>query len=392
MNYIQQAYKGLNDWWRYLLTIIIVFFGWQILGAIPLFLTASFYVKTHLEYMQAMESMFMEIGIDSNLFLFLMLFMFVVGLVFLFIGIKSIHKRSITTLITSRKKTDWKRVFFAFFLWFFVGITTLTIGYFSGGSETMTFNFKPMPFLLLVLVSFLFMPLQTSFEELLFRGYFMQALGISTINKKFPFIFLYSLISIFGLIYFYQSLSGLIITGILILLITFLSLLLNSQLVNNLIKSKLYLKLHSLLNSFIVPLLLTSVAFGLLHGMNPEVEKLGYIVMVFYIGTGLLLGILTLMDQGTELALGFHAANNIVAAVFVSQTWTVFQTEALFIDSAEPSVGMETFLPVFVIYPIILFIFSKKYHWTDWKGKLFGKIEKPKIKNNFFEEDSFLEV
>jgi hypothetical protein len=37
-------------------------------------------------------------------------------------------------------------------------------------------------------------------------------------------------------------------------------------------------------------------------------------MFVYYIGTGLFLGILTLMDE-MELALGFHAANNLVGLV-----------------------------------------------------------------------------
>ncbi|WP_456377836.1 CPBP family intramembrane glutamic endopeptidase, partial [Lutibacter sp.] len=129
-------------------------------------------------------------------------------------------------------------------------------------------------------------------------------------------------------------------------------------------------------NSF-VALILTSVIFGLLHGLNPEVEKLGWITMVYYIGTGLVLGIFTLMDEGTELSLGFHAANNIIAAVFVTTNWTVFQTEALLIDTSEPSVGWEMFVPVFILYPLVLFIFSKKYGWPNWQEKLMGTIRKP---------------
>jgi hypothetical protein len=35
------------------------------------------------------------------------------------------------------------------------------------------------------------------------------------------------------------------------------------------------------------------------------------------------------------------------------------------------------FVPVFIVYPIMLFLFSKKYGWTDWKEKLTGKIIKP---------------
>ena len=125
-----------------------------------------------------------------------------------------------------------------------------------------------------------------------------------------------------------------------------------------------------------VPLVVTSLVFGLLHGTNPEVAKLGQITMVFYIGTGLFFGIVTLMDEGTEIALGLHAVNNITAAFFVTTDWTVFQTDALYIDTSEPSVSWEMFVPVFIVYPIMLFLFSKKYGWTDWKEKLTGKIIK----------------
>lgn len=130
-----------------------------------------------------------------------------------------------------------------------------------------------------------------------------------------------------------------------------------------------------------VALILTSVIFGLLHGANPEVEKLGWITMVYYIGTGLLLGIFVLMDEGIELSLGFHAANNILAAILVTANWAAFQTEALFIDISEPSVDFEFFLPVLVLYPIIIYVFAQKYGWSNWKGKLFGTIHMPVEEN-----------
>lgn len=84
------------------------------------------------------------------------------------------------------------------------------------------------------------------------------------------------------------------------------------------------------------PLVFTSLLFGLLHIANPEVGKLGYGIMVFYIGTGLFLGVLTLMDEGLELALGFHAANNLIAALLVTADWTAFQTDSVYRDISEP--------------------------------------------------------
>jgi hypothetical protein len=80
------------------------------------------------------------------------------------------------------------------------------------------------------------------------------------------------------------------------------------------------------------------------------------------------------MDEGMELAIGFHAANNLIGALLVTTDWTVFQTNSIFKDLSEPSAGFDIILPVVVIYPILLFIFSKKYRWQDWKEKLTGKL------------------
>ncbi len=309
MKFIQQAYKGNNEWWAYFVTIIILFFGWQFIGVIPLIGTAFYYADDMSEFMTSANENFATLGIDSNLYLFLIIITFLGGLLSLFFGIRKVHNRKVVTLITSREKVDWSRVFYAFSVWAIIGILMISIGYYMA-PEDYVWNFKPIPFFILVVISMLFLPVQTSMEELLFRGYLMQ--GFGTWFK----------------------------------------------------------------NSF-VALILTSVIFGLLHGLNPEVEKLGWISMVYYIGTGLVLGIFTLMDEGTELSLGFHAANNIVAAVFVTTNWTVFQTDALLVDTSEPSVGFEMFVPVLVLYPLVLLIFSKKYGWTNWQEKLMGTVMKP---------------
>ena len=311
MNFIQQAYKGENQWYLYLLVIFIVLFGWQFIGVIPLAVTAILHSESTSEFLRAADDSFMSLGINKNMFLFMMVVMFAVGLVSLFLGVKYIHKRAIKTVITSRNKIDWNRFWFGFFVWGILSVLVVSSEILLA-SENYTWNFKPLPFFTLMIVSFLFLPIQTSFEELLFRGYFMQGLGTWFKNRW-------------------------------------------------------------------VPLIVTSVAFGLLHGANPEVEKLGYISMVFYIGTGFFFGITTLMDEGTELALGLHAINNIIAAFLVTTDWTVFQTDALFVDTSDPSVGIEMFLPVFVLYPLMLLLFSKKYGWKNWKEKLFGNIEKPVI-------------
>lgn len=123
-----------------------------------------------------------------------------------------------------------------------------------------------------------------------------------------------------------------------------------------------------------VPLVITSSVFGLLHVFNPEVEKLGYGIMVFYIGTGFFLGILTLMDEGLELALGFHFANNLTGALLLTSDWSAFQTDSIYKDVSDPKLGWDILVPVFVIYPMLLYVFSKKYGWKNWTERLTGKI------------------
>ena len=75
-----------------------------------------------------------------------------------------------------------------------------------------------------------------------------------------------------------------------------------------------------------LPLILTSIIFGMLHVFNPEIVKLGMWLLFYYIGTGFFFGIMTLMDEGIELALGFHIANNLITALLVTADWTAFQT------------------------------------------------------------------
>lgn len=124
-----------------------------------------------------------------------------------------------------------------------------------------------------------------------------------------------------------------------------------------------------------VPLIITSVLFGVFHSANPEVAEMGPIVMIFYIGTGLILGIMTLMDEGMELALGFHLGNNFLAATLVTAEYSALQTDAVFMSVAESATLSEIVAPVFIVYPIFLAILAYTYKWKNWKKKLLGHID-----------------
>lgn len=186
---------------------------------------------------------------------------------------------------------------------------------YSIDSSAILWNFNPGKFAVLLFISLLLFPFQIGLEEYLFRGYLMQQIGIIAMNRWFP-------------------------------------------------------------------LVITSVMFGVFHSANPEVASMGYGVMVFYIGTGFFLGIMTLMDESLELALGFHLGNNLMAALLVTTDFAALKTDAIFKYSGveDPNdLLIEMLVSIAIVYPIILFIFAKRYNWKDWKSKLTGKIQQPKL-------------
>lgn len=308
--YIEQAFKAKTDWWRYVVGMIIVFTAWQLLGGLPLMAAIIMEVGPEIFTMTQEEDMMQVLQVlDSNLAFFLLLLMFAVGFGALLLVIRLVHQQPILQATTSRRKMDWKRFFFGFGIVAIFTIVATLIDYNLRPAD-FVWNFQLGPFLILAAIAIIMVPLQTSFEEYLFRGYLMQGLGVLTRNRWFP-------------------------------------------------------------------LITTSVLFGSLHMWNPEVEKLGYIIMVYYIGTGLLLGIMTLMDEGLELALGYHFGNNLIGALLITADWTAFQTHSVLKDISEPTAGLDIILPILIVYPIFLFIMARTYRWTNWKQKLFGKVYPP---------------
>ncbi|MGF1555955.1 CPBP family intramembrane glutamic endopeptidase [Paucihalobacter sp.] len=306
--YITQVRTIQNDWWRYILGVVISFIGVAIFSAPHAIAIVFKQFSGDFDTSRADDLNYLMTVFEPNINLVLVLLPFAGGLLFLILAAKWLHQQSLRHLTTARAKIDWNRVLFAFLLWGTVAASLIFVGIYLT-PEDYVFNFKPEKFAILVVIVLLLVPLQTSFEEYMFRGYLMQGIGFIFKNKW-------------------------------------------------------------------LPLLVTSVVFGLLHIANPEVDKLGNLIMIYYIGTGLFLGIITLMDDGMELALGFHAANNMFTALLVTADWTAFQTHSMYRDISEPDPTgfFDIFLPVFIIFPIILFIFAKKYKWTNWKEKLTGTI------------------
>lgn len=297
--YINQAYKGDNTGWRVLVTTLLT-------AGIFVVNFIAYFFMTKEEMDEVYQSM-SEIPNNMSLVLNLSPFIFLLGLLFLLVRL--LHKRSILSLTTSRNEVDFKKIMFSFGLIVLMTISAFAVSY-SMDNSTILWNFNPLKFAILFLISILLFPFQIGLEEYLFRGYLMQQIGIIAKNRWFP-------------------------------------------------------------------LLITSVMFGVFHSANPEVSNMGYGVMVFYIGTGFFLGIMTLMDESLELALGFHLGNNLMAALLITTDFAALKTDAIFKYSGVESPNdmlIEMLISIAIVYPIILFIFAKKYNWNQWKAKIFGKI------------------
>ena len=307
--YFVNAQKNRNDWWRYLVGIVIVGFAYLILGSIPLALVVI--LKTMngspMDMATFMETYNTEaIGINQNLGLILLLFPSVFAFFVLWFVMTGLHGKKAGEIASSEGRIRWSRLFSGAIIWLVLLVAAEWIfAYFN--PENYQFHFNAAKFYPLLIIAFLFIPFQTWFEELLFRSYLMVGFGLATRLR-------------------------------------------------------------------IAALLITSIAFGLLHSFNPEVKEFGFLAtMPYYVGFGIFAGILVIMDNGIELAFGVHAINNIYGAVFVTYESSVLKTPALWsIQKINPWFLDLAFL---LMAGIFIWIMSKLYSWNSWK-RIFTPIPK----------------
>jgi uncharacterized protein len=124
----------------------------------------------------------------------------------------------------------------------------------------------------------------------------------------------------------------------------------------------------------------SSIFFGLVHGTNPEVEEYGFWTMQsYYIVAGVFLALITVLDDGLELALGVHAATNIAGATLFTYKGSVLQTDSLFItEEIKPLVMLTGFIIASIIFILVCY---KKYSWPPFSS-LNQRIKYEKFANN----------
>lgn len=125
------------------------------------------------------------------------------------------------------------------------------------------------------------------------------------------------------------------------------------------------------------PLIVTSILFGLMHSLNPEVKAFGFWTMLpQYVLFGLIFGIITILDDGIEAAIGAHAANNTFLCIMVTNGSSALQTQALFVQhNIYPWLEFSTML---VMGVLIILIMNWIFKWNNF-STVFGTVNRNNI-------------
>ena len=101
------------------------------------------------------------------------------------IAVTRIHQRHPRTLVTAREKISWRRVGHGFVAWFVPFWLIAGLGQYFFYPDTFSFNSDLTTFALFVPLALIFTAIQTTTEELFFRGYIVQGASIVWTNRVF---------------------------------------------------------------------------------------------------------------------------------------------------------------------------------------------------------------
>lgn len=165
--YIEAARAGRNAFWQYLLTILLV--GAFVLGSGVVIVLAAMLFTGSLDLAALPPALFLALN--------LLPFFFILGV--LAAALPLLHRRPFFSLINPLAgRFRWSRFFLAGGLWLALSAASdLILALLQPGNYV--FAFEPQRLLPYLLVAVLLIPFQAAAEELLFRGYLTQGLGLA---------------------------------------------------------------------------------------------------------------------------------------------------------------------------------------------------------------------
>ncbi len=289
-SYLDAAKDGKSSGWRYIAGTFSILFIWLILGGIATaFLMIIFAVVQGLSLTDITQLIF-----DPSLLGYIPYYLVLnTGFLFFIFGIwlsvLLIHRRSLRSLVTWKKSVNWRRIGVGFAIW--GGLILIgTILEYLVWPESFTVNFDARIFIPFAVLAILITPIQTTAEELFFRGYLVQ--GGSLISRNWIFLSIWS-----------------------------------------------------------------GVLFALPHFSNPEVAENIVVVMLTFFVLGAFLAYISLKDGTIELAIGVHAANNLLAGLLVTFPESVLPTPAILTTTHfEPVYSLISMLIMCTLMYLLVFV------------------------------------
>jgi hypothetical protein len=172
--YVEAARWGKYRGWRYVLGLVVILFAWLVVGTGASVLVA-FAFSGQPDY---------TVLDPFGKFLFVM-----VGFPFFLAGVliavTLIHRRHPLTLVTAQKKISWHRVVQGFVAWSIPLCLIGVLGQYLFYPDTFSFNSDLATFALFMPLVLVFTAIQTTTEELFFRGYIVQGASVIWNNRIF---------------------------------------------------------------------------------------------------------------------------------------------------------------------------------------------------------------
>jgi membrane protease YdiL (CAAX protease family) len=160
--YLDLARLGRNEWWRYALGVFIIAFSWLVLGYVPYLLLIASGAQT--------DPLLDFVSINFSIFMML------AGLA---LTVKWIHRRPLRSLVTPESRVDWRRAGQGALCWVVLAAAIAVIEHLLF-PDRYYLSFDAGRFLVFLAAVLVLTPIQCLTEELVFRGYAMQGLGLLT--------------------------------------------------------------------------------------------------------------------------------------------------------------------------------------------------------------------
>ena len=179
-NYLEVARTGKNDWWRYVISFPGIIFIWLFVGSIPVVLLIAYLQMDGNPATDVSGTGFT--GIPLLLEFVVTMSSFIPFLAATLLAVRFIHERQLSTLITGETKIRWRRILAGAGMWFCIAASIAIVEALLYPGRYML-TFQPLALLVFAIFALVLIPIQTSAEEVFFRGYVLQWIGLRLKNK-----------------------------------------------------------------------------------------------------------------------------------------------------------------------------------------------------------------